>query len=93
MAKQNDQTLDSDFVAHLVDLFPEVSARDVKHLLRMALRVSASKNEPLTADLFRRCAQFRAVKIDSRASQETAQIPKVPENCVRLPFEIAGDQS
>lgn len=52
-------TLDSDLVADLVAGFPQASPRDIKMLLRLALRVSVAHNEPLSVDLFRRCAMFR----------------------------------
>ena len=48
-------------IQQLVVAFDGITARDVKMLLRLALRVSLAHKEPLTLDLFRRCAMFRAL--------------------------------
>ncbi len=45
----------------LVQVFDGITARDIKMLLRLALRVSDAQREPLSVDLFRRCAMFRAL--------------------------------
>ena len=51
-------------IASLVSLFPEIAPRDIKMLFRLALRVSAAHKEPLTLETFRRCAMFRAIKMN-----------------------------
>jgi hypothetical protein len=37
-------------------------------LFRLALRVSAKHQEPLSIDVFRRCAMFRAIKMTAEAA-------------------------
>lgn len=68
MAAQYDVILDGGLVDDLVKIFPTISPRDIKMLFRLALRVSASRQEPLSLDVFRRCAMFRAIEI--RAERE-----------------------
>lgn len=63
MAEQQGYDFPDDLVASLVDAFPKATPRDVKHLLRLALRVSLAREEPLDEALFRRVAAFRAVEI------------------------------
>jgi hypothetical protein len=63
MATQYEADLSDDLVGQLIDLFPEITPRDIKMLFRLALRMAAAHKEPLTADIFRRCAMFRAIKI------------------------------
>ena len=41
--------------------FPEIAPREIKMLLRLALRVAAHRNAPLTFDVFRRVAMFRGL--------------------------------
>ena len=55
-------------VDELVDLFPRIAPRDIKMLLRLALRVSAATREPLTLDIFRRSAMFRAIGMRDSAT-------------------------
>lgn len=47
--------------AEVVAGFGSIAQRDIKMLLALAGRVSAAKGEPITADLFRRCAMFRGL--------------------------------
>ena len=63
MAEQNACELAEDLIDQLVDLFPEITARDIKMLLRLVLRVVAVRKELLTLETFRRCAMFRAIKM------------------------------
>ena len=56
-----DQRLSESVLKKLVSTFDGITARDIKMLLRLALRVSTAHKEPLTVDLFRRCAMFRAL--------------------------------
>ena len=55
-------------IAELVEAFNMISSRDIKMLLRLTLRVAKAKNEPLTRDLFRKCAIFRGIPIESKAA-------------------------
>ena len=61
MAEQFEHPLDDATVAGLIDAFPMLRPRDAKMLFRLALRVANAHNEPLTVDVFRRCAMFRAI--------------------------------
>lgn len=63
MAAQYKTTLSDELIDQLGDLFPDIAPRDIKMLLRLALRVAAAHNEPLTLATFRRCAMFRAIKM------------------------------
>lgn len=65
MATQYKADLSDELIGRLVGLFPEIAPRDIKMLFRLALRVAGSHNEPLSLDTFRRCAMFRAIKIQS----------------------------
>lgn len=55
-------------VDELVHLFPKIAPRDIKMLLRLALRVSAATREQLTLDIFRRSAMFRAIEMRESAT-------------------------
>jgi hypothetical protein len=68
MATQYQAPLSDELISELVALFPEIAPRDTKMLLRLALRVAAAHKEPLTLATFRRCAMFRAIKM-----QDTTQ--------------------
>lgn len=63
MAAQNRVHLPKAMIHELVDLFPGIAPRDIKMLLRLALRVHASRGEALSVEIFRRCAMFRAIKM------------------------------
>lgn len=63
MAKQYQADLSDDLIDQLVRTFPKIAPRDIKMLLRLALRVSKAQNEPLELEVFRRCAMFRAITI------------------------------
>ena len=63
MAEQYKAELPDQLVAELLRIFPKIAPRDIKMLLRLALRVSTTRKEPLTVETFRRCAMFRAVEM------------------------------
>ena len=67
MGAQFKAELSNDLIEQLVDLFPGIAPRDIKMLLRLALRVSKSHDEPLDVATFRRCAMFRAITIKADA--------------------------
>ncbi|PGK51269.1 AAA family ATPase [Priestia megaterium] len=52
-----------ELIKNLVKTFPEASGRDIKELLKLAIRFAIAKDEPLTLETFRQCAQFRGLKI------------------------------
>lgn len=63
MADQFRVSLGEGLVSQLVLMFPEIAPRDIKMLLRLALRVAAADGGALSPELFRRCAMFRAIKM------------------------------
>lgn len=63
MAAQYRTELPDSLVADLLRVFPSIAPRDIKMLLRLALRVSKSANATLSIETFRRCAMFRAIEI------------------------------
>ena len=63
LADQFNASMSASLLEALPATFPSIAPRDVKMLLRLAMRVSAATNEPLSLDTLRRCAMFRAVKI------------------------------
>ena len=67
MGTQFKADLSPELIEQLVDLFPGIAPRDIKMLLRLALRVSNSHGEPLDVATFRRCAMFRAITIKADA--------------------------
>lgn len=63
MLKNYQQDPPPGLVADLVDLFPTIAPRDIKMLLRLALRISTVSGDGLSVEVFRRCAMFRNVEI------------------------------
>ncbi|ETV55855.1 hypothetical protein Q042_05264 [Pseudomonas aeruginosa BWHPSA037] len=61
MAEQFGTSLDSSLLDELLLMFPRIAARDVKNLFRLALRVAAREQAPLSADVFRQVAVFRGL--------------------------------
>jgi SpoVK/Ycf46/Vps4 family AAA+-type ATPase len=61
MNEQFKSKLSDEMIDKLVAKYPDISPRDVKHLLRLAIRVSVKMEEPLDMEMFRRCAMFRAL--------------------------------
>jgi hypothetical protein len=61
MAAQNKIELSQDIIDALVLALPGIAPRDVKMLLRLALRIATSKQEPLTLETFRMCSMFRGL--------------------------------
>lgn len=70
MATQYKADLSDELIGQLVELFPEIAPRDIKMLFRLALRVSAAHKEALTLGTFRRCAMFRAIKMQTEGEAE-----------------------
>ena len=60
-ARNQGTTLSDDLLDQLVNGFETISPRDVKMLLRLALRVSKGNGVPLDVDTFQRCAMFRGL--------------------------------
>lgn len=70
MSDQFEANLTDALIEELVETFPTIRPRDIKMLLRLAIRVALSQKAPLDIDVFRRCAMFRAIDIKSPASAE-----------------------
>ena len=68
LATNNGVEIDPALLEELLVGFAHISPRDIKMLLRLTLRVAASKQEKLSTDLFRRCAMFRGLHFDKNAS-------------------------
>lgn len=60
-SRQQGADLDHDVLEGLVGGFKTITPRDVKMLLRLALRVSKGNGIPLDIDVFERCAMFRGL--------------------------------
>lgn len=61
MSENFEANLDEKLIAELIAAFPDITPRDVKMLLRLTLRVSQARGEPLSLDLFRKNAMFRGI--------------------------------
>ncbi|WP_137917211.1 ATP-binding protein [Hydrogenophaga sp. 2FB] len=65
MSKHFDAGLKPELIAELIETFPAIRPRDIKMLLRLALRVSLAKKTALDIGVFRQCAMFRAISISA----------------------------
>lgn len=63
LSTQLEVNLSDELIDQLVLKFPEASGRDIKELLKLTSRFAKGKNEEISLELFRQCAQFRAIKI------------------------------
>lgn len=72
MAAQFNSSMSEELVRLVVAQFPGIAPRDIKMLFRLALRMAAKHNEPLSVDLFRRCAMFRAIDIAELTAEVAA---------------------
>jgi len=60
-ADQCGATLDDELVDVLTAAYPKASGRDIKELMKLATRYGKAKQTALSEDVFRLCAQFRAI--------------------------------
>lgn len=60
-ATNNGVVLEEDFLDDMVDGFAHITGRDVKMLLRLALRVAKGKDVPLSTDIVAQCSIFRGL--------------------------------
>ncbi|MGN7187006.1 AAA family ATPase [Microbacterium enclense] len=67
LAENQGVVLEGDVLDELVAGFAGISPRDVKMLLRLALRVAAHRGQKLTVPLFAQCAMFRGLHFDAAA--------------------------
>ena len=61
LAAGNGVTLDEDLLDDLVGGFPDITPRDIKMLLRLALRMAAHRGVEVDADIFAASARFRGL--------------------------------
>lgn len=65
MATQFKADLSDDLIGQLLAMFPRIAPRDIKMLLRLALRMATAKDMELDLDTFRTCAMFRAIHMEA----------------------------
>lgn len=63
MCELNKFDLAPSLLDELIKMFPEICPRDIKHLLRLVLRMAAKRNTTPDIALFRQCAMFRNITI------------------------------
>lgn len=63
-------TIPKDVLDDLITALPEASPRDMKMLLRLTLRMAASRGSEMTTEIFARCAMFRGLHF---VQKETAR--------------------
>lgn len=63
LAEQYGYTLSEKLLFELLETFKDITPRDIKMLLRLALRVAANQNAEPDIEIFRQCAMFRAIKM------------------------------
>ncbi len=63
LAKTMNTTIPKDVLDGLITGLPEASPRDMKMLLRLTLRMAASRGEDLSLALFGQCAMFRGLHL------------------------------
>ena len=61
LATQFKAEMSGGLINQLVDTFPKVSGRDIKELLKLAMRFAIAKEKELDLEIFRQCAQFRGI--------------------------------
>ena len=61
-AEQCGVSLQDELVDALTAAYPKASGRDIKELMKLATRYSKAKQIALSEDVFRLCAQFRAIE-------------------------------
>lgn len=69
------QIPDPIMIADLVHVFPTIAPRDIKMLLRLALRVASFEDKTLSIDILRRCAMFRNVEISDYVPPSKPKMP------------------
>lgn len=67
MSTQFQANMSEELISALLPVFVNISPRDIKMLLRLALRVSKFHDEPLSVELFKKCAVFRAIQFSKAA--------------------------
>ena len=62
LAAGNDVTLSDDLLDDLIGGFPDITPRDIKMLLRLALRMAVHRGTTLDAEIFATSAHFRGLR-------------------------------
>lgn len=83
MATNQGVTLPDQLMTELLDGFPQISPRDIKFLLRLAMKVATHRKVDLSIDLFRQCAIFRGVQYEDNAAGGDPQGSLVAEGATR----------
>ena len=74
MARGNDVGLDPELLDRLVRDFHDITARDIKMVLRLALRIAAHRGAALSFDDFVHAAHFRGIRtVDAAATGSAAK--------------------
>lgn len=73
LAKVQGHEMSEELLDACVRSFPKATPRDIKHLLRLGLRVAASRSVDLSEDLLREVAMFRAVHIAEKTTPAHAK--------------------
>lgn len=68
LATNNKAVIPAAVLDELVDGYAHITPRDIKMLLRLALRVAAHRDATLTVDLFRQCGIFRGLHFTPTAA-------------------------
>lgn len=61
LSSQFDVHLEESLIDKLLDLFPNVSGRDIKELLKLTSKFVRQKKLVMSVDIFRQCAMFRGL--------------------------------
>lgn len=61
LSTQFNVALSEDVLNDLLEMFPRVSGRDIKELLKLTSKFIRRKNLPVSVEVFRQCAMFRGV--------------------------------
>ena len=72
MSAEHDITLDPALLDELVHVFDGITPRDIKMVLRLALRMAAHREVELSMDVFMAAARFRGLSPQAELSQSSA---------------------
>ncbi|GAA1855529.1 AAA family ATPase [Brevibacterium marinum] len=83
MARGNDVELDPELLGRLVREFTDITARDIKMVLRLALRIAAHRGATLSFDDFVHAAHFRGIhtadEAGSAAESDSSDDARTPD--------------
>ena len=78
LAAEHDVVLDEHLLDALVAGFPDITPRDIKMLLRLALRMAAHRGTALSPEVFARSAAFRGLHVEQPSTPPHANAPTAP---------------